>query len=1578
MADTNSTVQFKADISQLKSAMQTAQRQVKLANSEFKAASAGMDDWADSADGLKAKLKQLDTTLKSQKTQLSLLEDEYDKTVDVYGENSAAADRVKISINNMKASIAKTESQINTYSQELKDCEDGTGRFAEETDNLDDAARNAGDGFTVFKGILSDLISNIVQWGISELKDLATEVVEVGSSFEKSMSNVAALSGATEEELQLLSDTAKEFGSSTQFSASEAADALSYMALAGWDAETSASALGGVLDLAASSGMDLASASDMVTDYMSAFSMEASESAYFADLLSYAQSNANTTAEGLGEAFRNCAANMNAAGQDVETTTALLSSMANQGLKGSEAGTALTAVMRDLTSKMEDGSIKIGDVAVEVQDAEGNFRDLTDILKDVEDATDGMGDAEKSAALMTTFTSDSIKGLNLILNEGVDSAADFEDALRNSTGTAKEMSKTMNDNLSGDITALNSKLEGIKITVYESMAPALRNAVAMISEALDEQDWEEVGKQLGDLAVKAVDFFTTVMENADGVKSVLTAVGTALGTAFVVSKVLTFASTISSLYTTFKALKTATDVATTSQLLLNAAQAATPIGLVTAAVAGLAAGLIYLASKSDEAKGVTSDLTEAEEEQIAKVDELAESYKELNSARDEEVAAINTEYSYYESLADELDSLVDANGNVKEGYEDRVNFILTTLNDAVGTEMELVDGVIQNYQDEKDAIYELIEAKKAEAVLSANEEAYTTAIQNQNEALQNYITTQGIFQQNVSDMEEAQSSYNEIMNMTTAEYAELNGLTYDMGTASQQLANDQEALGEKLLSAKAAVGESRVAMETAKTTYEGYQATIKNYEGLSSAIISGDSDKISQALLEMEYSFQTAETSTRESLEQQVENYETNLEALKQAIEDGTPGVTQEMVDQAQSMVDAAKEELDKLPDEAADSANAGASSFANTLGSSTNQTKVRTNSALLLDAANSGVKPNGEEQTAGNNFTLGYVGGMKLNLKGVNDTANNMGSGAVNALNEGQDSHSPSAATTTSGENFGQGFINGMNNKESSIWTKAYNLAKTALSALKKGQEEGSPSKLTRQSGIFFGEGYDEGIESMKTSIKKTAGNLATTAYNSLRTSQKEGSPSKLTYASGVNFTKGYINGISSMQKQLQVAVKNMTTTALKTAMSLDNYNFSEVAQNAADYLADELSNKTDYMIAKITYQNEAKLADFDSTISKLESERDSKTSALQTKIDATKDDVTKKTLKNQKAAIEKQYAALIATQNKYKTAYQTASSEMLTEFTEAVNSYSSKAQDLINSTIGGVSDKYQEKYDELINKQNTLISKLKSAGDLFEVSGAGIMTVNDITEQTKQIKDYTAKLQAIKEKVSADLFDEIAGYDMKEGSAFIDRLLALSDADLQAYSDAYDEKMSVAEKLSEDLYKDDFKNVAKDYQTELEKAFKGLPAQLEAIGNDAMKGFVNGLTQNTDYLDSNVRTFVNGMVDQFKSMLKIKSPSRVMMDIGGFTGQGFVNGLKEKINNVKQMAETMAQAVATPLDGVKTDIGSMKANIGDSQGLMPQTTNVVNNYNLTQNNTSPKSLTALETYQARRQQIAMVKAMT
>ena len=306
--------------------------------------------------------------------------------------------------------------------------------------------------------------------------------VEATQTFNASMSKTGALMGATQQEMTQLSNAAKEYGASTQFSATECSDALGYMALAGWDANQSISALPGVLNMAAASGMDLAQASDLVTDYLSAFGMEASQAGEMADVLSYAQAHSNTTTEGLGEAFKNCAANAHAAGMDLQTTTALLGQLANQGLKGSEAGTALTAVMRDMTAKMKDGAIQIGNTKVQVQDANGNYRDMIDILADVESATNGMGDAERAAALQSTFTSDSIKGLNLLLNAGSGSAEEFRDQLNDCGGSAEEMAKKMNDNLAGDIKACQSAFESMQLAVGEKLDPVLRKAVQTLTK----------------------------------------------------------------------------------------------------------------------------------------------------------------------------------------------------------------------------------------------------------------------------------------------------------------------------------------------------------------------------------------------------------------------------------------------------------------------------------------------------------------------------------------------------------------------------------------------------------------------------------------------------------------------------------------------------------------------------------------------------------------------------------------------------------------------------------------------------------------------------------------------------------------------------------------------------------------------------------------------------------------------------------------------------------------------------------------------------------------------------------------
>lgn len=443
---------------------------------------------------------------------------------------------------------------------DLGDGADGMDSLAGQVDDAGNSMEEASSKAINLSGALKTLFAVVSAAAImGQVKDFASDSIELGKNYTSVMSEVAAISGASSSDLAMMEDTAREYGATTVFSASEAAEALKYMSLAGWDAQQSTSALGGVLNLAAASGMGLGEASDMVTDYLSAFGMEASQSTYFADMLAYAQAHSNTTAAELGEAYMNSAANMHAAGQDVETTTSLLEALANQGRKGAQAGTSLAATMRDITAKMDDGAIKIGDTSIAVQDASGNFRDMTDILTEVGEATEGMGTAQRAAALSSVFTDDSIKAVNMILTEGMDKVAGYEEALRSATGASEDMAETMNDNLSGDMANMNSAYEEMQLQVFEAMEEPLREGAQWITSDIIPTLTSWVPDAFGTLAsgISKVGnalspMIKTVLQNPKAVASTFASIGAGfvamktVNTGFAIAKNISEAGSLTS------------------------------------------------------------------------------------------------------------------------------------------------------------------------------------------------------------------------------------------------------------------------------------------------------------------------------------------------------------------------------------------------------------------------------------------------------------------------------------------------------------------------------------------------------------------------------------------------------------------------------------------------------------------------------------------------------------------------------------------------------------------------------------------------------------------------------------------------------------------------------------------------------------------------------------------------------------------------------------------------------------------------------------------------------------------------
>lgn len=529
---------------------------------------------------------QLTNKIEDQERELERLKQEYVEAVLAYGENSDEAQELAGEIEDLSRELSENRDTM----QRAESAADELDHSLEE---VDESSEDLSGTFDSLKVAAGNLLADGVRRLADGLGDLARETIETGQTFEDSMAKVQALSGATSEDLEKLKQTAIDQGAATVYSSSEAADALGYMALAGWDVNQMSSALPGVLNLAAASGMDLAEASDMVTDYLSAFNMTADQSAYFADLMAYAQSHANTTTEGLGEAFKNCAANMNAAGQDVETTTSLLSMMANQGLKGSEAGTALSAVMRDMTAKMKDGKIAIGDATVEVMDANGNYRDMTDILLDVESAVGGMGDAERASALQSTFTSDSIKGLNLMLNAGVGEAASFEDALRDSSGTAQETSDVMTNTLTGSMQDLEGNIETVQLALYDKLEPAMQGGIDVMNSFVDVIGW--------------------VVDNGETVVSVLAGMATGI------AAYLAYTTLLTVMREGWMALEIVQKAAAAAQWLVNAAMEANPIGIVIGLIAGLVAMFITLWNTNEDFRNAVQPIWDAIQQAIGGV-----------------------------------------------------------------------------------------------------------------------------------------------------------------------------------------------------------------------------------------------------------------------------------------------------------------------------------------------------------------------------------------------------------------------------------------------------------------------------------------------------------------------------------------------------------------------------------------------------------------------------------------------------------------------------------------------------------------------------------------------------------------------------------------------------------------------------------------------------------------------------------------------------------------------------------------------------------------------------------------------
>ena len=317
--------------------------------------------------------------------------------------------------------------------------------------------------------------------------------VKTAADFDSAMSQVAAVSGATGKDFDALRNKAREMGAKTKFSATEAAEAMNYMAMAGWKTEDMLSGIEGIMNLAAASGEDLATTSDIVTDALTAFGLSAKDSGHFADILAAASSNANTNVSMMGETFKYCAPIAGALGFSAEDTAEAIGLMANAGIKSSQAGTALRTIMNNLAGDVKISGKAIGDVTIATTNADGSMRDLSDILADCRSAFGNLTESEKAQAAESLVGKNAMSGFLALMNAGEGDIDKLSSAIDNCDGSAEKMAMTMQDNLAGQFTILKSQLQELAISFGDILMPAIRSIVSKLQGFVDKLNGMDEG-----------------------------------------------------------------------------------------------------------------------------------------------------------------------------------------------------------------------------------------------------------------------------------------------------------------------------------------------------------------------------------------------------------------------------------------------------------------------------------------------------------------------------------------------------------------------------------------------------------------------------------------------------------------------------------------------------------------------------------------------------------------------------------------------------------------------------------------------------------------------------------------------------------------------------------------------------------------------------------------------------------------------------------------------------------------------------------------------------------------------------
>lgn len=1016
----------------------------------------------------------------------------------------------QIQLNNTNAEIELNDK----YLQEASVSADGC---AKSIDEFGKQAKEAGEESKDSLGELSALIASAgIAEGIKEITQELYDCAVAAGEFHAQMSTVEAISGATSAEISDLTALAKQMGATTKFTANQAGEAMEYMAMAGWDAAKMMDGLAGIMNLAAASGEDLGTTSDIVTDALTAFKMEASESGQFADILAQTSASANTNVSLLGESFKYVAPLCGTLGYSAEDASIALGLMANAGIKGSQAGTALKTSLANLSAPTDRQSAMMDKLGISLQGSGDTMKSLRELMLDLRGSFGELSAVEQTAAASTIFGKEAMSGMLNIINASDEDFNKLVDSIDNCSGAAERMAAIQLDNYAGQITLLESATEGLSIAIGEVLTPSL----GILAEE----------------AAGAASVATEFIGEHPAVVAAITGVAAALGILAAGITVMTVVQ--------LPALSAAIGAVT-------AAVADNPIGLlVTAVVAGGAAIAtatgIFSAheAESRELEKATKSLTE----QIQEQEEAYGSICEEN----ESLAENNMD------LAKSLDELLKSSDK-SAAKQERIKYLVDQLNESV-PELAL------NYDEESSSINMTTEELEKYLEAAGQQSAYEADVERMNELYSEQAQIQAQLEEAQRQLFEAQDerqqaleTYGEEFYRVSEEYQNAAEKAEEAQSAIDELTAIQEENTTQLSEAEEAVNSYAASMG------EGMSGAAESAEEASAQMVE-DLDALGEAYDEAYDSAYESVTGqnklwqkvdgtvamTSEDIQSAIksqisywEDYADNLDNLMDRNIDGLDAFVSSVNDGSSNaaayiagMADMSDEELSNLIDSYADLVDTQNDVVKDTAEMKTGYTEAMESMVSSTEESVEGLDLAEKAETAGTNTMEGYTAGLSGKQTDVDTMMETIADSAQEKFCGKMGIHSPSTVYRGFGVDTMQGYIDGVDEKNGSLLEKMGEMAQSAIAKF-FGISNGSSLKTSGSDTIT---GYITGLSSKDGTMLSKMSGMALSAVKKFAGNATKSSLS----GSGSDTISGYMSGLSSKNSAMLARMFDYSTKAI------------------------------------------------------------------------------------------------------------------------------------------------------------------------------------------------------------------------------------------------------------------------------------------------------------------------------------------------------------------------------------------------------------------------------------------------